>query len=279
MKAPSFQYARPRTLAEACALLAADEEAQVLAGGQSLMATLNMRLARPSLLVDINRVEDFIGIEPLDDGGFRVGPLVRHADIERSPIVAERAPLIARAMEHVAHMAIRNRGTHCGSLALADPAAEMPACAVTLNATLTLANSEGRREIAAGDYFQGPYETPREPGDILVEVRYPAPAPDMRIGFGEIAVRHGDFPQVGIAATARVSSGIVRDLRLVTFGCEPCARLSAVAGEIAEGQTLDEALIGQVADAVAADIEPMDSDAVRRLQTATLVRRVLGELL
>lgn len=278
MKAPPFHYARPTSLAEVCVLLDENDDAQILAGGQSLMATLNMRLARPAMLIDINRVEDFSGIEETEDGGFSVGPLVRHVDIERSAVVSLRAPLISLAMEHVAHLAIRNRGTHCGSLALADPAAEMPACAVALDATLTLASKSGRRSIKAGDYFLGPYDTPRKAGEILMEVRYPAPLPEMRTAFGEIAVRHGDFPQVGVAAIAHMAGGVVAELRLVTFGCEPCARLSGVAADLARGQSLTAALIEDIAHAVAGDLEPMESEAVRQHQARTLVRRVLGDI-
>ena len=155
MKAPKFSYVRAESVAHAVQLLAEHgDEARVLAGGQSLMPALNMRLSQPRLLVDINRLEALSGIA-LENGQVRIGALTRHAEVARSPLIGRHLPLIAEAMPHVAYVAVRNRGTFGGSLALADPAAEMPACALALDATLVVESVRGRREIAAARLLQG----------------------------------------------------------------------------------------------------------------------------
>jgi carbon-monoxide dehydrogenase medium subunit len=278
MKAPPFAYVRPVRVAEACAFLADDDNAQVLAGGQSLMATLNMRLAQPSLIVDINWIEDFVGIEKCPRGGLRVGALVRHNDIAQSSAVAHEFPLLHLAIRHVAHPAIRYRGTHCGSLALADPSAEMPACAVALSAEIVLASASGSRRVPAAEYFMGPYETPRTTCELLVEVHYPPPLPGLRSAFGEIARRHGDFPQIGFAATARVAGGVFRDLGVVVFGCEPAPRRLQSVADYAEGMPTNEPAIVDIARVVAEEIKPIDHGSVRRVQALTLATQILREL-
>ena len=177
MKAPKFSYVRAESVAHAMDLLAEHgEEARILAGGQSLMPTLNMRLSQPRLLIDINRLAALRGIS-LEGDRVRIGALTRHVEVANSPIVARHLPLIAEAMPHVAHVAVRNRGTFGGSIALADPAAEMPACALALGATFVVESARGRREIAAKDYFKGLYETARQPDELLIEALIPAKRP------------------------------------------------------------------------------------------------------
>ncbi len=170
MKAPRFSYVRAESLEQVLRLLAEHgDDARILAGGQSLVPVLNMRLSQPKLVIDINRLDALRGIS-LQGGLVRIGALARHAEVMSSDIVARHLPLIAEAMPHVAHVAVRNRGTFGGSIALADPAAEMPACILALGATLVVESTRGRRTIAADDFFQGLYETAREPDELLVEV-------------------------------------------------------------------------------------------------------------
>ena len=198
MKAPSFAYARPGTLAEAFDLLERHGEgARILAGGQSLIPSLNMRLSSPELLVDITGLAGLSGIESLPKG-LRIGALVTHAQIERSPEVKRHAPLLAQAAPHIAHPAIRNRGTLGGSLALADPAAEYPACAVALDATLVIAGKKGERRVKAGAFFKGLFETDLRPGEILAAAEFP---PADKAVFVELARRHGDYAIIGLAGT------------------------------------------------------------------------------
>lgn len=233
MKPARFDYRRPESVPEALALLA-QPEAAVLSGGQSLMPMLNLRVARPAMLVDINRIAGLDAIA-LEGGVLRIGARARHAAVLASPLVAQAAPLLAQALPHVAHAAIRNRGTHGGSLALADPAAEMPACAVCLDATLVAASAaRGERRIAAADFFQGLYSTALEPDELLTRIEYPAAQPGWRFAFLEVARRHGDFAMAGLALALLPG----RDARLATCGVEaaprrlPEAEAALVAGDV-----------------------------------------------
>lgn len=220
MKAPPFKYARARSIGETIDLLDDfRDEALVLAGGQSLMPVLNMRLASPSLLVDINPVGELAGIE-LADGFLRIGAMTRHRDVAESPLVREHLPLIAQAMRHVAHPAIQNRGTFGGSLATADPAAEMPACCVALGARILLQSKQGRRSIEATDFFRGIYETAREPNELLVGAEIPIAGPSWRPCFMEFSRRHGDFAIAGIASQARLRDSRFSEICIVLFGVE-----------------------------------------------------------
>lgn len=284
MKAPAFQYARPASVDDACALLAQHGgDARILAGGQSMFATLNLRLSAPSLLVDINRIPALGGIAA-DDGQLRIGALVRHAETAASTLVARQAPLVAMAMQHVAHPAVRNRGTTCGSLALADPSAEMPACAITLDAVLVLQSQDGgQRRVAAADYFLGLYETARRDEEMLVEVLFPARRDDEVFGFDELSRRHGDFALVGVALRARVEDGVIRALRMTTFATDPRPVVSRQAALIAEGERWSPALGEAIAAAAVRELDPdvnhAGSPEVKRLQAATLMRRVLASTL
>jgi carbon-monoxide dehydrogenase medium subunit len=196
LKAPSFAYSKPARLEEALESLERPG-ATILAGGQSLIASLNMRLSSPELLVDINGLPGFSRIEVLSSG-VRIGCLVTHAQIERSAEVRKHASLLAQAAPHIAHPAIRNRGTLGGSLALADPAAEYPACALALNATLILLSKKGERKVKAAEFFKGLFETALRPGEILAAVEFP---PADKAVFVELARRHGDYAIIGLAGT------------------------------------------------------------------------------
>ena len=259
MKAPRFSYVRAKSVEHALELLAEHgEEARILAGGQSLMPTLNMRLSQPRLLIDINRLPALAGIS-LRDGQVRIGALTRHVEVANSPVVAEHLPLIAQAMPHVAHVAVRNRGTFGGSIALADPAAEMPACALALAATFVVASTKGRREIAAADYFKGLYETARRPDELLVETLIPVGRPDSVPVFMELARRHGDFAIAGVAFDLEIADGVVTDGRLVYFGSEDKPTLARKALAAIRGKRLDATNAEAAAAALADDLKPMSS--------------------
>ncbi|MEE8444513.1 MAG: xanthine dehydrogenase family protein subunit M [Alphaproteobacteria bacterium] len=268
MKAPKFTFVRADSVKHALELLDRHgDDARILAGGQSLMPTLNMRLSQPELLIDINRLDALKGIS-VADGVVRIGALTRHAEVLGSPIVARHLPLIAEAMPHVAHVAIRNRGTFGGSVALADPAAEMPACVLALGATLVVESVNGRREIAAGDYFKGLYETERQPNELLVEALIPAETPGSVSVFMELARRHGDFAIAGLACRARVAGDVLSDVRLVYFASEDAPRLATGAMAALEGKGWSEQTRAAASAALDGDLDPMtnlDGSAAMKL--------------
>ena len=203
MKPAAFAYAKARSLDDAVELLSGgrDGEARVLAGGQSLMATLNMRLDAPRLLVDINGIPGLDGITR-KNGAIEIGALVRQSQAERSALIAEAAPLIAKALPHIGHRAIRNRGTLAGSIAFADPAAELPACLLALGGEVDIADPNGARTVKADDFFRGLFETALGPHDVITAIRVPAATAATRTGFAEFARRHGDYAMAGLAASA-----------------------------------------------------------------------------
>ncbi len=226
MKPARFRYARAGSLGEALALLAeAPGDTKLLAGGQSLVPMLNMRLVRPAVLVDVNGVRELTGIAPTAGGGLRIGALTRHAELAAAPAVTERAPLLAEAARHVGHAAIRNQGTLGGSLAHADPAAELPAALLALDARVQITGPRGAREVAADAFFRGLLATALEPDEILTAIDVPAQPPGW--GFVEIARRPGDFALAGVAAVVRVGHPLTLpspplggegEVRVVGFG-------------------------------------------------------------
>jgi carbon-monoxide dehydrogenase medium subunit len=282
MKAPSFAYARPHSLDEALALLGKHRDAaRVLAGGQSLIPSLNMRLSSPELLVDINGLTELGGIRVQGDV-LRIGALARHREIERSAEVARHAPLLAQAVPHIAHVAIRNAGTLGGSLALADPAAEYPACALALDATLVIAHAEGERRVAARDFFKGLYTTALGAQELLLAAEFPLAKPGYRSAFLELARRHGDYAIVGVAAHARADQGKLSDVRLAYFGVGATAVRALRAGTAAEGKAADSRTVAAVQAALAEDLDPSPDlyhSAAAKLHLArVLTGRALAEL-
>ncbi len=274
MKAPKFSYVRAESVQHALTLLAEHgEDARVLAGGQSLMPTLNMRLSTPSLLVDINRLDDLKGISR-DGEAVRIGALARHAEVLSSEIIAQHLPLIAQAMPHVAHVAVRNRGTFGGSVALADPAAELPACLLALNGRVVVESTRGRREIAAEDYFHGLYQTAREPDELLVEVVIPVETGSVKSSFMELSRRHGDFAMVGLAARASVAGDQLSHVRLVYFASEVKPTLGLTAMAAAEGKAWNDTTREATLAALADDLEPM-TNLFGSAQTKLHLQRVL----
>jgi carbon-monoxide dehydrogenase medium subunit len=214
MKPSAFDYVRARSPQQVFDLLAQHgDDARVLAGGQTLLPALNMRLSAPSLVVDIGALDGLRGIA-VQAGMLRIGALTRHVEIEESALVALHVPLLAQAAPHIAHRAIRNRGTFGGSLAYADPSAEWPACVLALDGTLVLQGARGERRVAAADFFQGLYSTARQADELLVAVELPLLQPDERQHFIEVARRHGDYAVVGLAARAVWSGGRLQQVRL-----------------------------------------------------------------
>jgi len=276
VKPAPFAYHKARTLKEAVALLAKHkDDARLLAGGQSLIATLNMRLSAPSLLIDINGLKGLDGIAK--KGKFvEIGALARHTQVERSDVIAKLAPLIASAMPHIGHPAIRNRGTFGGSIAYADPAAELPACLVALDAEIAIAGPRGKRKVKADAFFKGLFETALRPQEMVTAVRVPAADKTSRYGFAELARRHGDYAMVGLAAGARADGKGLKDVRLAFFG---------VGNTPVRAKKSEAALAkGDVEAAVAAlDLDPSDdvqaSGAVKKHLAGVLLRRVAAQLM
>jgi carbon-monoxide dehydrogenase medium subunit len=280
VKAPKFSYVRADSIEQAVQLLDLHgEEARILAGGQSLMPTLNMRLSQPGLLIDINRLDDLAGIS-LQDDKVRIGALTRHVEVANSRLVAKHLPLIAEAMPHVAHVAVRNRGTFGGSIALADPAAEIPACALALGATFVLKSVAGRREVTADEYFQGLYETARRPNELLVEALIPVRATSSVSVFMELARRHGDFAVAGVAFHLMIERHVVADARLVYFGSEAKPTLAHGARSAIAGRSIDETSANAAASALEHDLSPMTSpqgsSGMRMHLQRVLTRRALA---
>lgn len=280
MKAPDFLYRRPDCLDEALALLADNVgSAQVLAGGQSLMPTLNMRLSSPGMLIDINRIAALGGISEAANG-IHIGALVRHYEVLESFLIAEKVPLLAAAMTHVAHMAVRNRGTTCGSIALADPSAEVPAVAVLLNAVIHLRSRDGARAILARDFFEGLYATARRDDEMVTGVTFPRAGKDDVFRFSELSRRHGDFAIVGIGVKAVKADDVLSAIEVVVFGSESAPLLAAAGKTIGRGTA--DADLHDMAQSIAAGMEPIGNHQGRpetkRHQAATLIRRAFTDL-
>jgi carbon-monoxide dehydrogenase medium subunit len=275
MKPAPFAYARARSVAHAIELLARDD-ARLLAGGQSLIATLNMRLSQTALLVDLNGVDGLDGIASRN-GHLELGALVRYAQAERSAELTRRAPLIALALPHIGHPAIRNRGTIGGSLAFADPAAELPACVVALGGELDISGPQGQRTVGADGFFKGLFETALTPRDVLTAIRVPAATGDSRVGFAEFARRHGDYAMVGLAACARAAGKRLDDLRLAYFG----VGATPVRARRAE-RALAEGDVEAAVSALAQDLDPPSdvhaSGAAKLHLAGVLLRRVARQL-
>jgi CO/xanthine dehydrogenase FAD-binding subunit len=218
MKPPLFRYEAPRSLRDAVAVLESDPDAMVLAGGQSLVPAMNFRVAAPSLLVDIQHVEGLKGIA-IDGNKIVIKAMTRHRELELDARVRQLNPLIAETMQHVAHVPIRNRGTVVGSLCHADPSAEMPMLFVLLDGTITAEGSDGRREIAAADFFQSFLTTSRRQDEIVIEARLPVLPDGAGFAFDEVTRRHGDYALVGLGCVLSLDdTGRVQDIRLAACG-------------------------------------------------------------
>ena len=257
MKPPPFKYFAAGTVDEAVQALVENRgEAKLLAGGQSLVAMLNFRLLGPELLVDLNRIPGLDGIE-MEAGGLTIGALARHARVERSALVREHFPVLATAISHVGHLAIRNRGTAGGSLAQADPAAEWPMLALLLEAQIAVTGGTGGRTIPARDFFRGPLATALLDDEMVTAVSFPKLAPGTGWGFEEVARRAGDFALAGVAATLSLAGGRVHDARIAVTGAgETPLRIDAGEGLLKDTVPTPE-VIRAAAQAAADQVRPM----------------------
>ena len=278
MKPAPFAYARAASLNEAIGLLGEKPDAKLLAGGQSLIATLNMRLSAPSLLIDINGLDELRGIRR-KDGMIEIGAMTRHVEAERSKDIGQHAPLIARAMPHIGHPAIRNRGTIGGSVAFADPAAELPACFLALGGEAEIAGPKGTRTVKADDFFKDLFETALGPQDILTAIRVPAADKNTRIGFAELSRRLGDYAMVGLAAMAKADGKGLSDVRLAFFGVGATPARARKAEAALNGAADDKSIDAAVAQL---DLNPADdvqaTGATKKHLAGVLLKRVVAQL-
>ncbi len=282
MKASAFNYARATSVSNALELLAAHgDRAKVLSGGQSLMPAMNLRLISPELIVDIGELAELRGIA-MTGGIVRIGALTRHVELARSPDIAAHAPLLADAIAHVAHPAIRNRGTLGGSLAHADPASELPACMLALNATIVVRGESGERRIAAEDFFTGIYATALSPEELLVAIELPAARKNAAHFFSEFARRHGDYAILGLAAQAILEGDVFAGLRLAFFAVGDRAVLAKTAKKLV-GVAVTPALLADACTVLREELDPQDdqqaSAAMRRHLAKVLLGRSVAALL
>jgi aerobic carbon-monoxide dehydrogenase medium subunit len=280
VKAPAFDYARPDSLADVFSLMQRHgDDARILAGGQTLLATLNMRLSEPTILIDINRVAALKGIL-VDREVLRIGALVTHREIEESALVARAAPLLALAAPHIAHRAIRNRGTFGGSIAYADPAAEWPTCLVALGGVVVVDGPNGERRIAADDFFVDLYTTALEPGELIVACEVPVATDADAFAFDELARRHGDYAIAGVAVALRREGPVVTRCRLVVLNVATKAWRAQAAEAAVFGRALTAEVVEAAATALAEEIDPagdLTSDAAtKRHLSCVLMRRLLA---
>jgi carbon-monoxide dehydrogenase medium subunit len=280
MKTAPFEYHAPRTVDEVLSLLAEHgDEAKVLAGGQSLVPLLAMRLARPSQLVDINEVDGLSYIRASDGNGVAFGTLTRERDAEHSPLVAERLPVLADALPLIGHVSIRNRGTMGGSMAHADASAELPAVAVVTGADMVVRSSAGERVVPADEFFVGHFTTSMADEELLTEVRVPSGPPGAGWAFYEIARRHGDFALVGVAAMLSLEGDRIGDARLALIGVADRAVRAPDAEAALRGQPATDDTFAAAAREATKDLEPATdmhgSAEFRRHLAAVGTRRAL----
>ncbi|MBT9505625.1 xanthine dehydrogenase family protein subunit M [Rhodoferax sp.] len=282
MKAPSFDYVKPSTLSEVFSLLQEHgDTARIIAGGQTLLATLNMRLSEPKLLIDINGVRGLSGIS-VQENCVRIGAMTRHSEIEESHLIAAHMPLLAMTAPHVAHKAIRNKGTLGGSIAFADPAAEWPCCAVALDAVIVMASQRGLRRVNAGDFFQDLYTTDMASDELIVACEFPLQPSTTVCAFEELARRHGDYAIVGLAAVAQASGKTLSNLRLVFLGAGNIPVRARAVERALEGQPLGPELLVAARKALAGELAPaadLYNSAEMKLHLANvLLNRTLAKL-
>jgi carbon-monoxide dehydrogenase medium subunit len=281
MKPPKFDYYDPRSLDEALALLDRhSDDAKVLAGGQSLMPLLNMRLARPSIVVDINQIEELNYVRASDDG-IAIGAIARQRALQTEKLIAERVPILREGAYYIAHPQIRSRGTICGSIAHADPAAELPALALALDAEMILTSAKAARTVGAKAFFQSFFTTALKANEILTEVHFPAPPKDSAWSVLEISRRHGDFAIAGIIAGLVLESNreVIAHARLVYFGVGATPIRVTAAEEALIGQAASESAFEAAAQSAKQGIDPTSdihaTEEYRRALAATLTKRAL----
>jgi carbon-monoxide dehydrogenase medium subunit len=279
MKLPHVDYEAPKTVSEAVELLAEhQDEASVLAGGQSLIPLLALRLAHPAVLIDVNGIAELSGVSAAN-GSVAIGAMTREYVAEESGTIAGAVPLLAAALPLIGHEAIRSRGTVGGSLAHADPAAELPAVARALDAELVVRGPSGERVVLAAEWFEGYLTTSRRPDELLVEVRFPAADQGTGTSFQEVARRHGDFAIVGLAASLTISGGTISDARLAFAGLSDVPVRATDAEGLLAGERPSAELFDEAARRATDDLDPPadlhGSAEYRKKVAAALVRRGL----
>ncbi|ANI99197.1 molybdopterin dehydrogenase [Polynucleobacter wuianus] len=276
MKAAAFDYVKPKALNEALSLLEqGGDDARLIAGGQTLLATLNMRLSEPSILIDITDVAELKGISVVGDA-LRIGALVTHTEIEDSDLVAKHAPLLKAAAPHIAHRAIRNLGTWGGSLAYGDPAAEWPACSLTLQATMVIHGPSGERKISAKDFFIDLYTTSLEPDEILVATEIPLAKSNQVFYFHELARRHGDYAVAGLAAVAEKQGNVLSNCAFTFFSVSSTPVMATAAQDLVNGQALNDQVIAKAVEAARQEIDAI-ADITNSAEAKTHLIGVLLE--
>ena len=276
MKAAAFDYVKPKALSDALSLLEqGGDDARLIAGGQTLLATLNMRLSEPSILIDITDLEELKGISVVGDK-LRIGALVTHTEIEDSDLVAKHAPLLKAAAPHIAHRAIRNLGTWGGSLAYGDPAAEWPACSLSLQATMVIHGPAGERKISAKDFFIDLYTTSLEPDEILIATEISLANSHQVFYFHELARRHGDYAVAGLAAVAEKQGNVLTNCAFTFFSVGATPVMATAAQGVLNGQPLNEGLIAKSVVAARKEIDAI-ADITNSAEAKTHLIGVLLE--
>ena len=276
MKAAAFDYVKPKALSDALFLLKqGGDDAQLIAGGQTLLATLNMRLSEPSILIDITDLAELKGIS-VEGDKLRMGALVTHTEIEDSELIAKHAPLLKAAAPHIAHRAIRNLGTWGGSLAYGDPAAEWPACSLTLQATMVIQGPQGERKISAKDFFIDLYTTSLEPDEILVATEIPLAKSNQVFYFHELARRHGDYAVAGLAAVADKQGQVLTNCAFTFFSVSSTPVVATAAQDLINGQFLNDQVIAKAVEAAREEIDAI-ADITNSAEAKTHLIGVLLE--
>jgi len=281
MKSASFSYERPRTVAAVLAALQSyGDEARLLAGGQTLLATLNMRLSEPSVLIDLQSVEALRGITiTVTSSALRIGAMVTHSEIESSALIKTHAPILAMAAPHIAHRAIRNRGTFGGSIAYGDPAAEWPACLLALDGVVVAQSLRGERRIDAADFFTGLYTTALAADEIITACELPVANRQHQFAFTELARRHGDYAVVGLAATAQTRGGVLGSVRLAWLGVGHKPMRTTGCEALLDSRLLKPDVIDEAVQALKEEMTPVadltHSEATKRQLASVLLKRTL----
>jgi aerobic carbon-monoxide dehydrogenase medium subunit len=279
LKARAFRYARPATVVEALEIFASSgEDARYIAGGQSLVPALALRLQAPEVLIDIAHIAPLRGVE-LQGEWLRIGALTRHCEAITDPLIAQYAPLFHEAAPHVAHPAIRNKGTIGGSISHADPASEFPAMALAMGAELEIVNRDGTRRVAADDFFIDLFQTAIEPGELLVAIHVPVIRPGHRWAFHELARRQGDFALVGSGILAEIKDDLIEQIRIVFFAVGNTPVRARRAEEILIGRSLNEDAVVEAQAVVCDDLAPPEDEHVPPAMRLHLARVLLGRLL
>jgi aerobic carbon-monoxide dehydrogenase medium subunit len=279
MKPAPFDYIAPKTVAEACTILSeAGGGATVIAGGQTLVPLLNLRMSQPFILVDVNGIEGFTGVKRVA-GGTHIGPATRQADALKDPILAGHLPALVKALAHVGHHQTRNRGTIGGSVALGEPAAEMPAVAVALGATLEIASVRGTRQVAARDFYLGPYMTALEPDELLTGILYPDWSADHIVLFDEVARRPGDFALTGLVGAMEAEGGTITRAGLAWFAMGPTPVLLTQVDAALIGKALANVDPSALAELAIADTAPFDDHHASAEYRRTVGRRLFEKTL